>query len=139
MIAYAPLSLTRERLGATLRNVARVAIPIAILSLITGFLPGYDLSQAVASGSGLVAALALVGAAIALKSWSMIWTIALPCFGVSAIASGASVVGVRLLLNAHAPFGTIGWTGLILVVTGATSVALYRYWANRRDRTHDVT
>ena len=132
MVFDGPLSLKRGRLGGSFHTVALVAIPITCLGLMTRFLPAYDTSLQIVGACGLMAALSLGGAAVALRDLSEIWAIALPSFAAFAGPVGASVVGIRLLIYCHAPFGRIGWIGTVCAAMGVVFVALYRYLDNRR-------
>jgi hypothetical protein len=116
----------RTGLGAVLGILAGIVWFVLISQALLNLLPPHHFTLVRAETSAAIALLLVVGAAVALRDWSMFWQVAL-----QSTAAGGLVAGVNLLVrplfnNWHELFGDVALVGIMSMVLGLTSAALMR-------------
>ena len=131
MRSHTKLPPWRTGLGAVLAILAGIVWFVLISQALLNLLPPHRLTLARAEISVALAVLLVVGAAVALRDWSMFWQVALQSTAAGGLVAGVNLLVRPLFYNWHALFGEVGLIGIMSVALGLTSAALMRRWQSK--------
>jgi hypothetical protein len=94
-------------------------------------LPPHHLTLVRAETFVALAVLLVVGAAVALRDWSMFWQVALQSTAAGGLVAGVNLLVRPLFYNWHALFGDVGVIGIMSIALGLASAALMRRWQSK--------
>jgi len=119
MRSHTKLPPWRTGLGAVLAILAGIVWFVLISQALLNLLPPHRLTLARAEISVALAVLLVVGAAVALRDWSMFWQVALQSTAAGGLVAGVNLLVRPLFYNWHALFGEVGLIGIMSVALGS--------------------